>query len=48
MVKKEIYEEPWADLVVLDLGQVRMLDIISSTTGGDGGDEWEFDENDNF
>lgn len=48
MVKKEIYEEPWADLVVLDLGKVRMIDIISSTTGGDGGDPWEFDEFDDF
>ena len=48
MVKKVIFEEPWADLVVLDLEKVRMIDIISSTTGGDGGDEWEFDEDDNF
>ena len=48
MVKKEIYEEPWADLVVCNLEKVRMIDIISSTTGGDGGDPWEFDELDSF
>lgn len=48
MAQKEKFEEPWADVVILNLDRVRMLDIISSTTGGDGGDEWEFDENDNF
>lgn len=41
---REIYETPESEIVVCDLDTIRMLNLESSTTGGDGG--WDLDEGD--